>query len=261
MKETSSLCIATAEGIECTTEATMTSPVPLCDEHQLQVALAVVPDILTTALRHAGATVKPVPLPPDERAAVIAGAHPRPAGAYMGGTHGPVVYFADAGSRIKIGFSTNLRNRIRSLSLQEKDVVLLLQGGLTLERALHDAFAKERIDSTEWFVKSERLMSFIDSKLRELTGQGSQQSNGQLRKPAVRLRKPSASARRSLPEWAKAALPLYQQHMAEVGRAPTAPELVRLMADAGYGEIKQARSRYIRAAVAELAEQSGGGRR
>lgn len=248
-------CIATDQGVDCATEATMTSPVPLCDKHQLQVALAVVPDILTTAFRHAGAAAKPVPLPPEERSAVIAGAPPRPVGAYMGGAHGPVVYFADAGARIKIGFSTNLRNRLRSLSLQEKDVVLLLQGGLTLERALHDNFAKERIDSTEWFVKSDRLVNFIESKRRELGGQPRQQPQDRLLKgtssPSI-----APAAGRPLSEWANLALPLYLQHVADVGRPPSGPQLAKLMEAAGYGHIKEARSRYIRNAAAQLAGSS-----
>ena len=175
-------CIAADRGVDCATEATMTSPVPLCDKHQLQLVLAIVPDILTAALRHSEAAAKPIPLPPEERAAVIAGALPRPVGAYMGGTHGPVVYFADAGARIKIGFSTNLRNRLRQLSLQEKDVVLLLQGGLTLEQALHGMFKKERIDSTEWFVKSDRLMAFIQSKQADLGRQQQRKVQHQQRK-------------------------------------------------------------------------------
>ena len=201
----------------------MTSPVPLCDKHQLQVALAVVPDLLTAALRHAGAAVKPVPLPPEERAAVIAGAPPKPIGAYMGGAHGPVVYFADAGARVKIGFSTNLRNRLRSLSLQEKDVVLLLQGGLTLERALHDMFKKERIDSTEWFVKSDRLVSFIKSKLAELDLGASRGARGRVGLMVEPARKTAAlaSSQRTLAEWAVLAEPLYQKVLADDGKAPS----------------------------------------
>lgn len=175
-------CFAIDHGVECTAEAIMTDPVPLCEEHQLQIALAVTSDVLTAAFRQAAAGQRSALLPTEERAAVIAGACPKPVRAYMSGPHGPVVYFADSGARIKIGFSTNLRNRIRSLSLQEKDIVLLLQGGLTLERALHDTFAKERIDSTEWFTKSDRLMTFIRSKQASL---GQQQGKAQQPKRAV----------------------------------------------------------------------------
>jgi len=187
------LCTASPDGADCVAEATMISLVPLCDEHQLQVALQVVPDLMVAALRHVRSGAKPVSLPPAERAAIIAGASPKPISAHMSGPHGPVVYFADGGSRIKIGFSTNLRSRIRSLSMQEKDVLLLLQGGLTLERALHATYDKERIDSTEWFAKSERLVAFIESKRAQLDGQHRQKTQRQMRKHMAR----SASA--SLP--------------------------------------------------------------
>lgn len=198
MPDVPATCTAINQGVECTADATMVEPVPLCDEHQLQVVVLVVPDLLTAAHRHAGAGVKPVPLPLEERAAVVAGAPPRPVAAYMGGTHGPVVYFADAGARIKIGFSTNLRNRIRSLSMQEKDVVLLLRGGLTLERALHDTFAKERIDSTEWFEKSDRLMSFIQSKLAGFNEQHQRKAQRQQRRRMATSPAPSGTPLGSL---------------------------------------------------------------
>lgn len=185
MNESSVLCIAVHEGVDCRAEATMLDPVPLCDEDQLRIALHVVPDVLVAAFRQAGSGLKPAALAPAERAAVIAGASPRPVSAHMGGAHAPVVYFGDAGERVKIGFSTNLRNRIRSLSLQEKDVILLLQGGLTLERALQDSFAKERIDSTEWFAKSDRLMTFIQSKQADLGTQQQRKVRHQYRKHTV----------------------------------------------------------------------------
>lgn len=195
MNQLPTICIAMSGDADCRAKATMTDPVPLCGEHQLQVALAIVPDILVAELRQASAGGRPVSLPAEERAAVIAGARPLPVRAHMGRPHGPVVYFADAGTRIKIGFSTSLRNRIRSLSMQEKDVVLLLEGGLTLERALHDTYAKERIDSTEWFTKSDRLMNFIGSKLAELGGQD-QRKTRQRRVVVTALGAGPASAKR-----------------------------------------------------------------
>jgi len=214
-------CIAADQGVDCVNDATMTSPVPLCDGHQLQVALLIVPDILTAALRHAGSDLKPVPLPPEERSAVVAGARPKPVGAHMGGAHGPVVYFADTGVRIKIGTSTNLRKRLRSLSLQENDVVLLLQGGLMLERALHDTFKKERIDSTEWFAKSDRLMKFIQSKLADL-GRPLSGAPHKQQKRATRSLGAAADGRRTPAEWATLAEPLYRKFVADHdGKPPT----------------------------------------
>src|SRR5216110_1292634 len=102
MNESLVQCIAIEGSGDCPTEATMTSPVSLCDRHQLQIALLVIPDVLATAFRQAGTDKRPVSLAPEERAAVIAGAQPKPIKAYMSGVHGPVVYFIDSGARIKI---------------------------------------------------------------------------------------------------------------------------------------------------------------
>ena len=53
MDEYSVLCTAADEGVECATEAVMVRPVPLCEQHRIQVALLVVPDALATLLRQA----------------------------------------------------------------------------------------------------------------------------------------------------------------------------------------------------------------
>lgn len=263
MSEARDLCTAVNEGADCTAEATMKDPVPLCDEHVLQIVLLAVPDLVATALRQAKAGMSPVTLAPDERAAVIAGARPRPIGAYLRGVHGPVVYFADSGNRIKIGHSTNLRNRIRSLSLQEKDIVLLLQGGLTLERALQANFAKERIDATEWFAKSDRLMGFIGSKLAELDGRHRQKMQHQQRKRMAPSASngPSPSTIQSS-RWAKLAEPLYRKFAAENnGATPSAPVLANLLRSA-HPDLKipasERSERIIRAATEALIHAGGG---
>lgn len=250
MNEDSIICIAADEGVECATEAVMASPVPLCDAHRLQVALLVVPDILAASLRQSKAGLRPLTLAPEERAAVISGAQARPVSAYMGGIHGPVVYFLDAGERVKIGHSTNLRSRVRALAMQEKDVVLLLQGGLTLERALHATYAKERIDATEWFVKSDRIAEFIASKLANIPVRQPQKAQRQQRKYLVGPQSASA-VRRKLSEWVDLAVPLYRHHVTTVGRPPTAPELASLLAGHGHGTLKPSRARDVRSATAE----------
>lgn len=265
MSEARNLCTAVNEGVDCNAEAAMTDPVLLCDEHVLQIVLLAVPDLLTTALRQVKTGMSPVTLAPDERAAVIAGARPRPIGAYLRGTHGPVVYFADSGTRIKIGHSTNLRNRIRSLSLQEKDVVLLLQGGLTLERALQATFAKERIDTTEWFSKSERLMGFVDSRLAELNGRPRQKAQHQQRTrmaSAVPAGPLKSVVQRPSVQWAELAMPLYRKFAAEHnGTTPSAPVLANLLRDA-YPDLKvpgsERSERLIRAATEVLIDADGG---
>lgn len=214
MDESSILCVAIEEGADCPGEASMTVPVPLCVRHQLQIALLVIPDVLATAARYAAPGTKPAVLAPEERAAIIAGAQPKPVGPYMGGVHGPVVYFIENGPSVKIGYSTNLRNRVRGLSLQEKNVALLLQGGLTLERALHATYDKERIDSTEWFAKSERLAAFMGSKRAELGGQRPQVAQRQVRRRVV----PSVSAGPSVPRGDR--LEILRALIAEAGGNP-----------------------------------------
>lgn len=80
------------------------------------------------------------------------------------GAHPSAVYFIANGDRVKIGFTTNLKSRVATLSLRESDVLLLLRGEMDLERALHRRFAKERINNTEWFACSTRIRRFMTDK-------------------------------------------------------------------------------------------------
>jgi hypothetical protein len=168
LSEMKILCAAVELGIECTYRAVMTSPVPLCEEHRVQVALLAVPEILAETLRaiQGSATLRHSP---SEEAEVLAvAAVPVDARNYSAGAHGPVVYFITNGSRVKIGTSTNLQKRISSLALRGCDVALLLRGGPMLERALHNRFATERIDATEWFRLDGAVAEFISIKQDEL---------------------------------------------------------------------------------------------
>lgn len=161
-------CIAMDEGLECSREAVLRRPVPLCVEHGTEVALLIVPDVLSAAIRlsKSGASLKP--LGRVERDALVAGARPLKVKPYYRGTHSPVVYFIENGDVVKIGFSTHLRARVLSLALQERNVVLLLEGGFTLEQVLHSRFEKDRIDNTEWFHLSDDMVQFITEKCEQL---------------------------------------------------------------------------------------------
>lgn len=77
--------------------------------------------------------------------------------------HEPVVYFIRNGSRIKIGWTTNLRQRLSSLSLPASAVELLVPGGPSEENALHGRFSAARIGRTEWFEATEAIEAFIDA--------------------------------------------------------------------------------------------------
>ena len=80
------------------------------------------------------------------------------------GKHEPFVYFIRNGNRLKIGTTTDLKNRIRTLALRPENVVLLLIGGRQLERQLHSKFKNLRIGTTEWFVYDGQLVEYVDAE-------------------------------------------------------------------------------------------------
>ncbi|WP_432185480.1 GIY-YIG nuclease family protein [Streptomyces tendae] len=80
--------------------------------------------------------------------------------------HAPLVYFIRNGNRLKIGTTTDLKRRIRTLALRAENVTLLLDGGHTLERALHKQFTDLRIGNTEWFAYDGALIDFIADQNR-----------------------------------------------------------------------------------------------
>lgn len=78
--------------------------------------------------------------------------------------HQPLVYLLRNGNRIKIGTTTGLKRRIRTLALRPENVVLLLDGGQKLERELHHRFAGLRIGDTEWFAYDGPLIDFVHAE-------------------------------------------------------------------------------------------------
>lgn len=88
------------------------------------------------------------------------------------GKHAPVVYFIRNGNRIKIGTTTELKRRIRTLALRAENVALLIDGGQQLERAFHRQFADLRVGSTEWFAHEGLLAEFITQQSRTRKDKG-----------------------------------------------------------------------------------------
>lgn len=79
-------------------------------------------------------------------------------------THGnredPVVYYARIGDYIKIGYTTRLKNRLRTLRVDE--LLAIEPGHADLERHRHQQFAAERIDlRRENFTPSQALYTHI----------------------------------------------------------------------------------------------------
>jgi hypothetical protein len=160
MAEFIARCVGIEDGVPCIDVATITQPVPLCTHHQMQVAMAVVPQMLASAASLAKRT--PVPQIRDKATHRVV-TRSRIAPLDLTGAHGPRVYFMRNGDRIKIGYTTNLRERLAALCLRSDSVLLLLQGGRDLEGTLHRYFSEHRMPGTEWFLYSERIHEYIEN--------------------------------------------------------------------------------------------------
>lgn len=63
------------------------------------------------------------------------------------------VYAADFGSRVKIGYSTNVSNRIKQIETAQREKskdLFYIQGDRDIESAIHEIFRAERIEG-EWY--------------------------------------------------------------------------------------------------------------
>lgn len=76
---------------------------------------------------------------------------------------GAVVYYLRIGDRIKIGFTTNLKQRVANLRLDFDAVLATEPGGRDQESRRHQQFADERYGRREDFAPSDRLMVHIAS--------------------------------------------------------------------------------------------------
>lgn len=85
------------------------------------------------------------------------------------GVHDPLVYFIRNGTRIKIGWTTNLKARLSSLSLPPGAVALTVPGGPETEDVMHARFAGARVGRTEWFEAVPELESFIAARVLPAT--------------------------------------------------------------------------------------------
>lgn len=78
------------------------------------------------------------------------------------GPHADVVYFILNGNRVKIGTTTNLRNRVRALSLTPGHVIAVVPGGRSEEADLHTALSRLRVGRTEWFAFEQPITDLIN---------------------------------------------------------------------------------------------------
>lgn len=76
---------------------------------------------------------------------------------------GGFVYFALASSRIKIGFTRNWQDRLRTMRTscpEEMDFIAVIKGDRTREREFHERFSHLRTRG-EWFEATAELLAFI----------------------------------------------------------------------------------------------------
>lgn len=139
---------------ECPRKASGRVPmVPMCNYHALQIAMLFRSDVLAVA----------------EREQVDASTQRAEAkAARSGNREGALVYYAQIGNYIKIGFSTRLQARMRTLRVDK--LLAIEPGGPELERQRHIDFAAERVDlRRENFRASPALLGHI-SETRQKYG-------------------------------------------------------------------------------------------
>lgn len=88
------------------------------------------------------------------------------------GKHAPLVYFIRNGNRMKIGTTTDLKRRIRTLALREDNVALLVNGDQRVERGYHKQFAALRVGRTEWFAYEGALADYVTNHASQAAQKG-----------------------------------------------------------------------------------------
>jgi hypothetical protein len=241
-------CQAQHDSAPCIHAATLTVPVRLCDEHKLQVAASVVPEMLASALREARA-VSGRTLPPA-LAHLVASAQAAPMPATD--PHSALVYFMANGGRVKVGYTKSLFSRVQSLSLREDAVLLLLHGGMDLERALHAKFGAYRVADSEWFELAPDVVHFI-------SGKGPKHRSGAAPRPtrtntrAARPRAGKKPQRRSMDEWVAIGAPVFRSEFARLRRNPSGTEFAAALDARGYGRVSASTAKNIRAEILDRA--------
>lgn len=72
-----------------------------------------------------------------------------------------IVYYLRHGDRVKIGTTTNPRQRFAAIWHEE--LLAIERGDRHRERARHEQFAQDRLGRSEWFAASPVLLAHIDS--------------------------------------------------------------------------------------------------
>lgn len=75
-----------------------------------------------------------------------------------------VVYAVLVNGYVKIGYSTNLANRLAVYGVSPTDLLVVLPGGRAEERALHERFADDLMRGREWFRQSSQILAWVNTE-------------------------------------------------------------------------------------------------
>lgn len=78
-----------------------------------------------------------------------------------------VVYYIRIGDHVKIGFTSNLRERLKALRVYTDNLLATEPGGRAVEAQRHQEFAAERVGRRENFNPSRRLLAHIEQVRNE----------------------------------------------------------------------------------------------
>lgn len=141
---------------------------PLCETHLRTAGMAWLRDNIETVREVTGAASQEIMFDrvrrdaehrrPEREAQASAARAEREAGA--------IVYYLRIGDVIKIGFTTNLHQRLAGLRLNPSAVLATEPGGRDQEYRRHQQFADERYGRREDFAPSDRLLAHIEHLAR-----------------------------------------------------------------------------------------------
>ncbi len=148
----------------CTEASQRPDAIPLC-AHHLAVAAEVhesehgVVDLLPTPCRLCGSRLG-VRHPSGWACATCEWPHGEVPDGELPPPRVDVVYYLRFGNRVKIGTTTNPRQRFAAL--RHEELLAFERGDRRLEQRRHAEFAEERGGTSEWFALSDRLRAHID---------------------------------------------------------------------------------------------------
>lgn len=135
--------VQVSSGNFCSRKAQESLPFPICLDHAIKLHAAMTELTRKTIIETGGRGFAKERTDRDKRS---------------------VVYYIDLpGDMVKIGYTTNLDMRRKSLRVDRSAILATEPGGQTLERKRHAQFSDERIGQRENFQKSDRLMNHIAS--------------------------------------------------------------------------------------------------